>query len=361
MQDALLIRRYVREKSQAAFAEIVQRYRRLVYFTCLRESGDAQFAEDATQAVFLILARKASALSGRASLAGWLFQTARLTAQDALKRERRRQRREQEAALTADEEARMPQEKTLHGEMLNDALAALKASEREAVLLRFFEELNFREIGSVLDVSEDTAQKRVSRALDKMRTQFARRDLTLTVTALAGLLEAEGSRTEPVPPPGSGPPSSSAGGMTANTLPQQIAQGVLQAMWITKAGLTAGVLCLGLAAVGAGVAALETSAAPSAGAGSASTGAERSVTAAEMAGPLTIQQIRITGNHQVSTADILSHVRVKPGDVLNAQQIQDGTINPIFNMGWFDLVGPPISFPRLETAKSLLLFLSRKS
>ncbi len=335
MQDALLIRRYVREKSQAAFAEIVQRYRRLVYFTCLRESGDAQFAEDATQAVFLILARKASALSGRASLAGWLFQTARLTTQDALKRERRRQRREQEAALTADEEARMPQEKTLHGEMLNDALAALKASEREAVLLRFFEELNFREIGSVLDVSEDTAQKRVSRALDKMRTQFARRDLTLTVTALAGLLEAEGSRTEPVPPPSSGPPNFSAGGMTANTLPQQIAQGVLQAMWITKAGLTAGVLCLGLAAVGAGVAALKTSAAPSAG-----TTAERAMTAADWSQSPTIQEIRITGNHTVSTADILSHVQAKPGDVLDLRRLSRSATTPIFKMGGFDLVGP---------------------
>ena len=111
-------------------------------------------------------------------------------------------------------------------------------------------------------------------------------------------------------------------------------------MWITKAGLTAGIFCLGFAVFGVGVVALKTSAAPSASAGSASTGAERSVTAAEMAGPLTIQQIRITGNHQVSTADILNHVKVKAGDVLNSQQIQNDTIVPIYNMGEFDLVGP---------------------
>ena len=330
MQDALLIRRYVREKSQAAFAEIVQRYRRLVYFTCLRESGDAQFAEDATQAVFLILARKASALSGRASLAGWLFQTARLTARDALKREHRRLRHEQQAALVV---GRTPQKQTLRGE-LNESLASLKEAEREAVLLRFFEEMSFQEIGAALNVSEDTAQKRVSRALDKMRTQFARRDLTLSVTALAGLLEAEASRTEPFPPPGSSPPIS-AGGMAANTLPQQIAQGVLQAMWITKAGLTAGILCLGLAAVGAGVAALETSAAPS-----ASAGTERAMTAADWSQSPTIQEIRITGNHTVSTADILSHVQIKPGDVLDLHKLQSGATTPIFNRGGFDLVGP---------------------
>ncbi len=333
MQDALLIRRYVQEQSQAAFAEIVQRYRRLVYFTCLRESGNAQIAEDAAQGVFLILARKAPALSGRASLAGWLLQTARLTARDALKRERCRQRREQEAALTAEGKAQMPHQQTLLGEALNKSLASLKEAEREAILLRFFEGLNFREIGSVLHVTEDTAQKRVSRALDKMRTQLARQGLTLTLTALVGLLEAEESRPEPVPSLGSDPPIS-AGGKSANTLPQQIAQGVLQTMWITKAGLVAGVLCLGFGAVGVGIASLKTSAAPAVGT------TERAMTAADWSQSPTIQEIRITGNHTISTADILKQVQPKPGDALDLHKLQNGAITPIFNMGSFDLVGP---------------------
>lgn len=335
MQDALLIRRYVREQSEAAFAEIMSRYRSFVYFTCLREAGNAQVAEDAAQSVFLILARKAPALSGKASLAGWLFQTARLTAKDALRRERRRQKSEQEAARAAELESRMPQETTLPGEVLNETLAALKEAEREAVHLRFFDDRSFREIGTLLNVSEDTAQKRVARALGKMRAQLARQDLTLTVTALAGLLQAEAGRTEPLPPFGVHPSGFSASGASAKTFSQQIAQGVLQAMWITKAGWTAGVLCLGFAAIGLSVAVLKTSADPPGG-----PAAERPMTAADWANSPTIQEIRITGNHSVSTADILSHVQAKPGDALNLHKLVSSAVSPIFKMGGFDLVGP---------------------
>ena len=333
MQDALLIRRYVREQSQAAFAEIMNRYRRLVFFTCLRETGNAQVAEDAAQSVFLVLARKAPSLNGQASLAGWLFQTARLTAKDALRRERRHQKSEQEAALAAGQQARTPQDSTLHGEVLNEALAALKEAEREAIFLRFFDDMSFREIGTRLNISEDTAQKRVARALDKMRAQLARQDLTLA--ALAGLLEAEGHRSEPVPPLGAHPSSFSAGGASANTLSRQIAQGVLQTMWITKVGWTAGAFCLVFAAAGLGVAALKTSADPPGG-----TAPERAMTAADWANSPTIQEVRITGNHAVSTANILSHVQAKPGDALNLHTLQSGAISPIFKMGGFDLVGP---------------------
>lgn len=341
MQDALLIRRYVRQQSQVAFAEIVSRYRRLVYFTCLREAGDAQVAEDAAQSVFLILAQKAPALRGKVSLAGWLFQTARLTAKDALKRERRRQKSEREAALTAEQEARMPQEKTLsggvlnEGEVLNETLAVLKEAEREAVLLRFFDDMSFREIGMALNITEDTAQKRVARALAKMRAQLVRQGLSLTVTALAGLLQTEGSRIRPLPPLGAHPSSLSPSGDFAAPLSQQIAQGVLQTMWITKAGWTAGILCLGFAAAGLRVTALKTSADPPAG-----TTTERAMTAADWANSPVIQEVRITGNHTVSTADILSHIQTKPGDALNLHMLQSGAISPVFKECGFDLVGP---------------------
>ncbi len=336
MQDTLLVRRYVREGSQAAFTEIVQRYRRLVYFTCLRETGEAQLAEDAAQSVFVVLAHKAPALCGRASLAGWLFQTARLTARDALKREQRRLRHEQQAALTMDKAAQVPQRKMLRVE-LNESLAALKEAEREAVLLRFFEEMSFREIGTMLNISEDAAQKRVARALGKMRAQLTQRGTALTVAALAGLLQAEGSRTETVPHFGAhyfGAHlfQSSGNSISANSLSQQIARGVLQAMWITKAGWTAG-LCLGLAAMGVGVIALKTGAAPSAG-------AERAMTAADWFRSPTIREIRITGNHAIRTADIIRRIKTKPGNVLDLHKIQSGAISPIFEMGGFDLVGP---------------------
>lgn len=106
-------------------------------------------------------------------------------------------------------------------------------------------------------------------------------------------------------------------------------------MWITKAGWTAGTLCLVFAAVGLGVAALKTSADPPAG-----TAAERPMTTADWSQSPTIQDIRITGNHTISTADILRHVKAKPGDVLDLHTLQSGAVSPIFKMGGFDLVGP---------------------
>ncbi len=337
MQDALLLRRYVREQSQAAFAEIVQRYRRLVYFTCLREVGDAQMAEDATQSVFLILARKAPSLNPKPSLAGWLFQTARLSARDALKREQRRRLRELRAAQTVEEAALMPEEGTPEQGVLNETLAALKHIEREAVLLRFFEELNFKEIGAALGVSEDTAQKRVSRALDKLRMQFARHGFTLTVAALIGILMAEGSRAEPLPPPDVDVLKASKTGSTSGGNAQQIAEGVLQTMWMTKAGLTVGAISLGLVGIGVGTTVLKGSAAPSPR--QAAGAVERPLLAKDRTGPLTIQEIRITGNRYASTQEIMGRVRSKPGDVLDDRKIMDD-VRAIYDLGSFDLVGP---------------------
>lgn len=344
MQDALLLRRYVREHSQAAFSEIVQHYRRLVYVTCLRETENAQVAEDAAQSVFLLLARKAPSLTGRASLAGWLFQTARLTAKEALRRQRRQQRREQSATLPPDTAL----SQHAFREALNQTLGSLKAAEREAILLRFFEEMSFQEIGAVLRVSEDTAQKRVSRALDKMRAQMTRQEQPLTIALLSDLLLTH-SRIEPPPSPGL------TNRVFQNTT--NIAQGVLQTMWMTNAKLAAGVLSLALTGAGIGIVVLKTVAAPT------SPTAEQSLSKADWAKPLTIQAIRITGNHQISTAEILRHVQSKPGETLNGRTL-GGDTGTIYQLGGFDLVGPwtvsttgngnvIVTIPVTETLKSI--------
>jgi len=97
MHDGRLLREYAEHGSQAAFARLVERYLRLVYSACLRETGEAGPAEDAAQAVFLLLARKAPSLKGRASLAGWLFAASRLVSRNAVRQERRRRRQEQKA------------------------------------------------------------------------------------------------------------------------------------------------------------------------------------------------------------------------------------------------------------------------
>jgi len=319
VRDALLLHRYVREQSQAAFAEIVQRHRRLVYFTCLREVGDAQMAEDATRSVFLLLARKAPLLTPKPTLAGWLFQAARLTARDALKREQRRRRWEERAAQAAQ----TPHEAPPQQGALNETLAALRPAEREAVLLRFFEGMSFKEIGAALGVSEDTAQKRVTRALDRLRALLARHGLVLTGSALAGLLSAEGTRAEPLPPfhlDTSRVPTTGAALSGAHS----IAQGVMQTMWMTKAGLTVGVISPGLVGAGVGTTILKGRAAPP---------------PRQAAGTITIQEIRITGNHHVATSAILARVKSRPGDVLDDRNLMDD-IRLINDMGSFDLVGP---------------------
>src|ERR1019366_6567724 len=97
--DITLLKQYADENSESAFAELVTRYVNLVYSTALRSVGNAHAAEEITQAVFIILARKSKSLGAKTVLSGWLYQTARLTAANYLRTEIRRQHREQEAYM----------------------------------------------------------------------------------------------------------------------------------------------------------------------------------------------------------------------------------------------------------------------
>src|SRR5262245_61485517 len=101
--DLELLRAYVERQSEAAFTELVERYKGFVYASALRQTGDPGLAEEITQAVFIVLARKAGSLQPGIILSGWLFRTTRFAAADALKRERRRIRRESEAMNSSDQ------------------------------------------------------------------------------------------------------------------------------------------------------------------------------------------------------------------------------------------------------------------
>jgi len=101
INDMELVRQYARCKSEEAFATLVSRHVNLVYSVALRQVRDAHLAEDITQTVFIILARKAGSLTSKTLVSGWLYQTARYASAKALIMQRRRQQREQDAYMGA--------------------------------------------------------------------------------------------------------------------------------------------------------------------------------------------------------------------------------------------------------------------
>lgn len=200
VDDVTLLRRYSQESSQEAFAELVRRHIELVYTASLRCLGnDSHLAEDVTQTVFSSLAQKAASLRIQSSLTGWLYCRARSAAIDIIRSEQRRRNREQQALAitelstlgptTSDWDRLRPE--------IEDAIEGLKDSDRDVVLLRFFERQSFSEIGALLNINEDTAQKRADRALEKMRAVFAKRGITSTTAVLAGLLANQAVATVP--------------------------------------------------------------------------------------------------------------------------------------------------------------------
>jgi len=198
MDDRQLLRQFVEHNSQEAFAALTQRYLSLVYSVCRRELDNAEEAEDVTQAVFLILSRKAPALRRNVVLSGWLFQTARFAAKNARIQAQRRAAYEQKAVEAMQQQSEREDAAWAEIEpLLNPALAALKEGERQCVLLRFFQGMTFAETGTAIGLSEEAARKRLTRALEKMRKSFEKGGVIVPGAVLAVLLSAHAAKAAP--------------------------------------------------------------------------------------------------------------------------------------------------------------------
>lgn len=192
VSDAQLLADFVRAKDQRAFATLVQRHINMVYSAALRRTRDSHLADDITQAVFVILARKAPGLTPDVVLSAWLHRTTRYAAMDALKLRGRRARHEARAAemkpVTYNPEMEMKW--PLVAEFLDEAVDTLSETDRRAVMLRFYENKSFADVGQALGIAEDAARKRVSRATEKLRAWLGRRGAVVSALLLTGMLQS---------------------------------------------------------------------------------------------------------------------------------------------------------------------------
>lgn len=220
--DRDLLRTFAETRDAACFTCIVQRHIKFVYGVCWRRLGNAHLAQDATQTVFIALARKAGAVATVPNVLGWLHRSACYETRNLMRAQANRLARETEAHRlgTTGPEGRphLPILETV----LDDALGEIPTPDRDAILARFFAERSYREIGAELKVSENAARMRVERALIKLRDCLGRRGVTSTAAILASALPSYASGV---------------------TLPVGIAATVSQAA-VAGAGVTAGVSTL---------------------------------------------------------------------------------------------------------------------
>lgn len=196
--DMELVRDYAIGQSEEAFATIVSRHIDLVYSTALRQVGNASLAEEVTQAVFIILARKAGSLGASTILPAWLYRTACYASKDALRTQRRRQRHEQEAYMQSSLDT--PQTDSTWEQLsplLDDAMTKLRQGDRDALVLRYFQKKSMQEVGAAFGTSEEAAKKRVSRALEKLRRFFANRGVNSTTAIIGEKISANSVQVAP--------------------------------------------------------------------------------------------------------------------------------------------------------------------
>jgi len=263
--DRTLLNQYARDGSRAAFERLVERYVDLVFSAALRQVGDRHLAEDVTQGVFIVLARKARSLGGERVLGAWLLRVARYAAIDALKAAGRRRKHEERAAsmrpettsdqggagaaAPADEAAQWAEIRGL----LDEAVVGLPARDRQAVVLRFFEQRSVDEVARRMGVTREAAKQRLFRAIEKLRRRLGAKGATAVPAAavLVGLIGARSVEAAPVGLAGSATATATTGAAVVGSAAAAagIAKGTVTIMAWTNvkiaAAVAAGVLLVG--------------------------------------------------------------------------------------------------------------------
>lgn len=201
MDDFILLQSFVNERSDAAFGELMRRHVDLVYSAARRRTADAHMAEDVTQAVFLVLARKAGELRRGVVLPAWLLHVTRMTAANALRQRRNQTNIERKAAAMTNESTESTAASAEAARvlpLLDDAMANLAEPDRNALALRYFSRCSLAEVGQRLGVTTAAAEKRVSRATDRLRQMLKRLGVTIGALALAQIVTDSGVSAAPV-------------------------------------------------------------------------------------------------------------------------------------------------------------------
>src|SRR6185503_17118399 len=197
MDDMQLLRAYAENWSERAFTELVQRHMDFVYSTAFRLVNERQAAEDITQVVFIRLSRKAGSLPRGTLLTGWLYRTTQFVAQTTQRTDWRRRKRENLAMESSEIERDQESAWKEVAPLLEQAMGQLRQADQDALLLRFFAGKSLREVGETLGVSDDTAQKRIHRALERLRSIFATRGVVVSAAVIAPAIAAHAVQAAP--------------------------------------------------------------------------------------------------------------------------------------------------------------------
>ena len=194
--DYALLRQYVETGSEAAFAHLVARHTDMVYSSALRQVPQ-DMAEEVTQAVFILLLKKAPRLPEGTIVAAWLHKATRFTALNAMKMNARRRRHERKAGEMSLQRNQVNPAWTRVSPLLDEAISRLNERDRSAVVLRFMEQRSLADVGMTLGISENAAQMRVQRAVEKMRGFFQRRGIVITAAALSSAVAVNATQAAP--------------------------------------------------------------------------------------------------------------------------------------------------------------------